>query len=433
LLRRHRCGDGEDGQQALHVVETPDFVAENASAKAPRQGRKWTGRRGRTIRNAMTAATAKIAPFLRNPGRKAVGVWLLAVAAIIVGMVTLGGLTRLTGSGLSITQWDPIVGAVPPLSDAAWQEAFAKYRHIPQYILENRGMSLSQFQAIYWWEWTHRFLGRLLGVAFFVPFVWFAWTGAIARKDWPRMLLLFALGGLQGFVGWWMVMSGLETRVSVSQYRLAIHLGVAVILLGAILWTALEYLRGSPPPGLLRNPTSPQGGGERTGASLTSPPPRGEVEAPKVLRVGGLLFIALVYIQMLLGALVAGLHAGLIYNTWPSMDGRVFPEDPFFVSPWWRNFFENPGLAQFDHRIGAYIAFAAALALSFRVRSRKPSAQAVNAAGLVAALTLFQVVLGIVTLISQAPLLLAALHQVTAAALFSAAVWLAYEAKMSAS
>ena len=177
--------------------------------------------------------------------RQAVGLWLLAIALVILAMVTIGGLTRLTGSGLSITEWDPIMGAIPPLNDAQWADAFAKYQRIPQYIVENRGMSLEGFQGIFWWEWTHRFLGRLLGVLFLVPFVWFAWKGAIQRRDWPRMLLLFLLGALQGFIGWWMVESGLETRVSVSQYRLAIHLGTALLLLVAILWTALEYLRGS--------------------------------------------------------------------------------------------------------------------------------------------------------------------------------------------
>jgi cytochrome c oxidase assembly protein subunit 15 len=324
----------------------------------------------------------------------------MAVAAIIVGMVTLGGLTRITGSGLSITEWDPIMGAVPPLNDAQWHEAFAKYQLIPQYRLENHGMSLDAFKSIFWWEWTHRLLGRLLGFVFFVPFVWFAWSGAIVRREWPRMLLLFALGGLQGFVGWWMVESGLETRVAVSQYRLAIHLGVAIILLGAILWTALEYLRLP---------------GERQQAS-SSP-----------LAKFGFVLVALVYIQMLLGALVAGLHAGLIYNTWPSMDGRVFPELNFT----WTSFFEDPGLAQFDHRIGAYIVFLAALILSLRIRSRKPSMQSISAAGIVAGLTMFQVVLGIATLLTQAPLALAAAHQVTAALLFCASIWLAFELSRS--
>ena len=362
--------------------------------------------------------------------RKAVGVWLLAIAVIILAMVTIGGLTRITGSGLSITEWDPIMGAIPPLNDAQWHDAFAKYQLIPQYRLENHGMSLDAFKAIFWWEWTHRLLGRLLGFVFFVPFVWFAWTGAIARREWPRMLLLFALGGLQGFVGWWMVESGLETRVAVSQYRLAIHLGVAIILLGAILWTALEYLRLPSPPLRGRG----QGEGVSTSrSSFDTPSPR---PSPPLRGGEGVMFgyvlVALVYVQMLLGALVAGLHAGLIYNTWPSMDGRLFPENPFSVTPWWRSFFEDPGLAQFDHRIGAYIVFFVALMLSFRVRSRKPSGQSANAAGVVAGLAVFQVALGIVTLLTQAPLALAAAHQVTAAALFCAATWLTFELRRSA-
>ena len=165
--------------------------------------------------NASPAMRAPVAIELQSNPR-AVGIWLLLVAAVILAMVAVGGLTRLTGSGLSITQWDPIMGALPPMNDAAWQHAFAQYKLIPQYRLENAGMTLAGFKAIFWWEWAHRLLGRLLGVAFFVPFVWFAWSGAIKRQDWPRMLLLFALGALQGFVGWWMVESGLETRVSVS-------------------------------------------------------------------------------------------------------------------------------------------------------------------------------------------------------------------------
>src|SRR5215469_5670338 len=180
---------------------------------------------------------------LRAPSRRAVGWWLIVMAILVAAMVTLGGLTRLTGSGLSITEWKPVTGVVPPLTHESWQTAFASYQQIPQYRFENRGMTLGQFQTIYWWEWSHRLLGRLLGLVFLVPFVLFAATGAIERKDWPRMGLLFALGGLQGAVGWWMVQSGLETRVSVSQYRLAIHLGVALILFAALLWTAFEYLR----------------------------------------------------------------------------------------------------------------------------------------------------------------------------------------------
>ncbi len=327
--------------------------------------------------------------------RRQVGIWLLAIALIILAMITIGGLTRLTGSGLSITEWDPIMGALPPLNDAQWADAFAKYQKIPQYLLENRGMSLEAFKGIFWWEWTHRLLGRLLGVAFIVPFLWCAWKGAIRKSDWPRMLVLFLLGGLQGFIGWWMVQSGLEARVAVSQYRLAIHLGTALLLLVAILWIALEYLRD-----VTRRP-----------------------EEVKSSRAFG--FAALVYFQMLLGALVAGLHAGLIYNTWPDMDGRFLPENPFFTKPWWINFFENPGLAQFDHRIGAYIV--AAFAFFIYARGFKLMGYAKFTAMLVAAITVFQVALGIVTLLLQAPEALAAFHQVTAAALLCAAVWHAYE------
>jgi cytochrome c oxidase assembly protein subunit 15 len=327
--------------------------------------------------------------------RRAVGFWLLAVALVILGMVTIGGLTRLTGSGLSITEWNPIMGAIPPLNEAQWADAFAKYQRIPQYVLENHGMSLEQFKGIFWWEWIHRFLGRLLGVVFFVPFVWFAATGAIRRSEWPRFVVLFLLGGLQGFIGWWMVTSGLETRVSVSQYRLAIHLGAALLLLVAILWAALEYLRGGKSSGMSKRATG---------------------------------FAVLVYCQMLLGALVAGLHAGLIYNTWPDMNGKVFPEDPFYLSPLWKNFFENEGLAQFDHRIGAYIV--AGIAAWIYVQGIKLSGYAKASAKTVAVITVFQVFLGIATLLLMAPEWLAAAHQITAALLLCTAVWHAYELRI---
>ena len=332
---------------------------------------------------------------MMHPTSKSVGIWLLAMAVLIMAMITIGGLTRLTGSGLSITQWDLLMGAIPPLSDAQWAEAFARYQRIPQYRVENLGMSLEAFKGIFWWEWTHRFLGRFLGVVFLVPFAWFAWTGAIRRGDWPRMLLLFALGALQGFIGWWMVQSGLETRVSVSQYRLAIHLGTALLLLVALLWIALEYLRGGKSSGTSKRATG---------------------------------FALLVYLQMLLGALVAGLHAGLVYNTWPDMNGRVFPEGAFFQAPWWINFFENDGLAQFDHRIGAYIV--AVCAVWVWVRARSLGGMARTTANLILGITGFQIVLGITTLLLQAPEGLAALHQVTAATLLCVAVWHAYEMRI---
>jgi len=359
--------------------------------------------------------TATTLPHTLSRRRRTVALWLLTVAGVILAMITVGGLTRITGSGLSITEWDPIMGAVPPISDAAWQDAFAKYQRIPQYIHEHAGMTLDEFKGIYWWEWAHRLLGRLLGVLFFVPFVLFAWIGAIRRPEWPRMLLLFALGGLQGFVGWWMVESGLETRVSVSQYRLAIHLGVALILLVAIFWTALEYLR------------LPSSANEKAGRSTPSQAmrARGIASWPIVIAI-------LVYFQMLLGALVAGLHAGFIYNTWPLMDGRVVPEDALAQSPWWINFFENPGMAQFDHRIGAYVIALAVFALWWTERGMALPRLAKRSGIALVHLTLFQIALGITTLLLQAPEFLAALHQLTAALLLCAVTWHIFELRHAA-
>ena len=330
--------------------------------------------------------------------RTAVGLWLLLVALVILAMVTIGGLTRLTGSGLSITEWKLVSGVLPPLTDAAWAEAFAKYKLIPQFAQMNSDMTLEGFKSIFWWEWTHRFLGRFVGALFFFPFCWFAATGAIARREWPRMLLLFALGGLQGLIGWWMVQSGLETRVTVSQYRLAIHLGAAIILLGAILWTALDYLR-----------------------------PGRQGWAPKL----ALGFIGLIYVQILLGALVAGLHAGLIYNTWPDMNGQFIPGEIFYYAPWWRNFFENPVLAQFDHRMTAYAVAALTVAVYANAIKQVPG-KAKTSGKTATILVTLQIFLGIATLVYQAPLALSALHQITAALLFCAAVWHAHELRKPA-
>lgn len=335
--------------------------------------------------------------------RRAVGLWLLSLVGVILAMITIGGLTRITGSGLSITEWNPIIGAIPPLSDAAWNVAFSKYQHIPQYIHENQGMSLAQFKDIFWWEWAHRLLGRLMGVLFALPFGWFAWVGVIRRTEWLRMGLIFVLGGLQGFVGWWMVESGLETRVSVSQYRLAIHLGVALILLVAILWTALTYLRA----------------------------PDKQSDATAFLG-WAYAIIGVIYFQMLLGALVAGLHAGLIYNTWPLMDGRAIPDDAFVLTPWWHNFFENPGTVQFDHRVGAYLVASAVFLLWWLESAAKLKGLAYRSGNALLNIALVQVVLGVATLLLQAPEALAALHQLVAALLLCAAVWHAFELRYAA-
>ena len=248
-----------------------------------------------------------IATGAADAGR-AVRWWLFAVAALVVAMVTIGGATRLTGSGLSITEWQPIMGSIPPLSEAAWLDAFAKYKMIPQYAAINRGMSLEAFKAIFWWEWGHRFLGRLIGAAFALPLAWF-WLAGRLRSDLKAPLAgLLLLGGLQGFVGWFMVQSGLSERVEVSQYRLALHLALAFLVLGGLLWQGLKLGDRRPRGIALRTIT------------------RGQVRL--AVAIAGLVFL-----QVLAGAFVAGLKAGLTHNTWPLMDGRLVPGGLATLSP----------------------------------------------------------------------------------------------------
>jgi len=313
--------------------------------------------------------------------RRAVRAWLLAVAALIFVMVLVGGATRLTESGLSIVEWKPVSGTLPPLSQAQWQQEFEKYQATPQYQRVNRGMSLAEFKTIFWWEWAHRLLGRAIGAAFLLPFLWFLWQGWVERDFRARLWAIFGLGALQGAVGWWMVASGLADRVEVSQYRLATHLVLACLIFVATLWTA-------------------QGLSERA-----------MIAAPRRVRVTALALVGLVMVQLYLGALVAGLRAGLIYNTWPRIDGALVPDAGrlFFDSPLWRNFFENTLLVQFDHRMLAYAIWAIALAHLIDVARTSGSAW-VGAAVLLGAVTL-QAVLGILTLIYQVPLLLALCHQ----------------------
>src|SRR5712691_1405818 len=252
--------------------------------------------------------------------RRAIRLWLWAVAALIFAMVLVGGATRLTESGLSIVEWRPVAGTLPPLSEADWQAEFEKYKTIPQYQLVNRGMSLAEFTTIFWWEWTHRLLGRLIGAAFLLPFVWFLWKGWVEPGLRGRLWLIFGLGAAQGVVGWWMVASGLADRVIVSQYRLAFHLTLACVIYAAILWTA-DRLFARPAPAV-----------------------------PARLRAGALALLCLVLVQIYLGALVAGLRAGLIYNTWPLIDGALVPDRArlFFDQPLWRNLFENALTVQFN-------------------------------------------------------------------------------------
>ncbi|KAB2919103.1 MAG: heme A synthase [Hyphomicrobiaceae bacterium] len=319
--------------------------------------------------------------------------WLLTVAALVFLMVSIGGATRLTGSGLSITEWQPIIGVVPPLSESDWREAFAKYQQIPQYHHVNKGMSLEAFKGIFWWEWAHRFLGRLVGVVFFVPFVVLLALGRIPRSLIPGLAAIFVLGGLQGFVGWYMVRSGLADRIDVSQYRLALHLGLAIIIFGALLWVALSL-----------------------GA------PRSAQSASTTTSRWAACIVALTFFQILLGALVAGLKAGMAYNTWPLMDGSLVPKGLGAIEPWYLNLFENAMTVQFNHRI---VAYALALAVVWHAWSVAQSGdgRARLSAFALAAGTVAQAALGIWTLLAQVPLALALAHQAGAAALFALAVW----------
>src|SRR5580698_440853 len=277
---------------------------------------------------------------------RAIQLWLCAIAALVLAMVLVGGATRLTESGLSITEWKPVMGVVPPLSQQAWQSAFEKYQAIPQYREMNSGMSLEAFKAIYWWEWTHRLLGRVIGAAYLLPFLFFLWRGWVAPSMRPLLWFIFGLGALQGAVGWWMVASGLADRVEVSQYRLATHLVLACAIYVAIIWTAQRL-------------------GERPAMPV---PPR--------IRFSAMALLLLVLLQIYLGALVAGLRAGYVYSTWPLIDDALVPDSArlFLDKPLWRNFFENTLTAQFDHRMIAYTIFACALWHAFDIaRTAKTS------------------------------------------------------------
>jgi heme a synthase len=330
----------------------------------------------------------------RPQSRAFVRAWLYAVAALMVVTLVVGGATRLTESGLSIVEWKPVTGALPPLSPEAWQAEFAKYQQIPQYRELNRGMSLEQFKTIYWWEWSHRFLARLVGAAFLLPFLFFLWRGWIEPGLKARLWTLFGLGALLGAVGWWMVSSGLVGRVSVSQYRLAFHLTLACAIYAAILWTA-RGLGQSPVEGI-----------------------------PSRLRLSAFGLMLLVVLQIYLGALVAGLDAGLVYNTWPEIDGALIPsaERLWFETPAWRNLFENALTVQFNHRMVAYLLWiVSAWHAVDAVRSRTGSA-ALNGALALACLMTVQAGIGIVTLLHQTPLPLALLHQATGIVVLTVAV-----------
>ena len=323
--------------------------------------------------------------------------WLLAVAGLVLLMITIGGATRLTGSGLSITEWRPIMGTIPPLSEASWLDAFAKYKTIPQYVELNKGITLEAFKAIFWWEWGHRFLGRLIGFVFALPLIWFWARGQIPQRLKVPLVGLLVLGGMQGFVGWFMVQSGLADRIDVSQYRLALHLGIAFILLGGLIWLALGLSKDDARTIDL--------------ATIT----RGQ------LRVA-VIIVGLILLQVIAGAFVAGLKAGLTYNTWPLMDGRIIPNGLGTMSPWYLNIFENITTVQFNHRLIAYLVAGVVIGHAIGVtRSADDEKLRASAALLMVAIWL-QIGLGIWTLLAVVPLSLGLAHQGGAAILFSIAV-----------
>ncbi|MBB5711480.1 COX15/CtaA family protein [Sphingomonas xinjiangensis] len=326
-----------------------------------------------------------------SPARpRAIANWLFAVAILIVLMVVIGGITRLTESGLSITQWKPVSGIVPPLSDAQWQAEFDDYKRIPEYRQLNQGMTLSGFKQIFFWEYLHRLLGRVIGLAFALPLLWFAVRRQIPRGYGWRLVALLALGGLQGAVGWWMVKSGLSVRTDVAHTRLATHLLVALFTLAGIVWTALD-LRW-----LART-------GDNRPARLTP--------------LGGAV-LAILFVQLLYGALVAGLNAGLVTDQWPLMNGRFFPGATVEGRGMLDALINDPAVVHFVHRWWAWVAVAALIVLARAAKPiERPASVAIHSAFGI------QILLGIATVMTHVDITLAALHQLTGALLLLATIW----------
>lgn len=341
----------------------------------------------------MSISAAPQSAAAPRSGLSPVAIWLLAILAMTAAIVMVGGLTRLTESGLSITEWKPVTGVVPPLSEADWEAELEKYRSTTQYQVLNKGMSVAEFKLIYWWEWGHRVLARTIGMVALIGLAIFWWQGRLKGAMLRRGAVLVLLVGAQGALGWFMVVSGLVGRTEVSQYRLAAHLGLAFIIFA---WTMLMLLD-------LKRPR--EGRAEQPGLTLAR------------------ITLGAVFLQVLLGGLVAGLDAGLTYNTWPLMDGSLVPDGLFLHQPWWLNFGDNVTMVQFQHRMTAYaVATLAVLCVivAGRTGAGKPSA------GLLGSVTVGQILLGVLTLLAGAggeqPILLGAAHQFGALVLFAAAI-----------
>lgn len=326
----------------------------------------------------------------RNDWRGGVAMWMKILFALVALMVVIGGLTRLTDSGLSITEWNVIKGALPPMNEAAWLIEFEKYKTIPEYQLQNKGMELSAFKTIYWWEWGHRQLGRLVGLVWFVGLVFFLITKTIPRGWKLRMVFVGLLGGLQGAVGWWMVSSGLTGRmVDVASYRLATHLGLAFIILATLFWFIMKLNRTEMEMFQSRRTRD-----------------NGSAQLAKVLFV-------LAFAQILLGALVAGIDAGRGYIDWPMMGGEFLPSESFDYTPMWTNFFENPALVQFNHRMLGYIVMLVGVFAWFKTRTAAHRRVQIGFKAVMLMLFI-QMLLGIFTVLYAAPWHFAIVHQVGA-------------------
>ena len=326
--------------------------------------------------------------------RGAIRLWLMILFALLAVMIAVGGLTRLTDSGLSITEWRPVTGALPPLDDATWQSEFAKYQASPEYQLQNKGMSLSEFKTIYWWEWGHRQLGRVIGLVWAVGFFGFLAARKIPKGWTGRLFFVGALGGLQGAIGWWMVSSGLEgARTDVASYRLATHLGLAFVIFGFITWYILKI--GRKPHDLLVARRSADG---------------------RLWTLGSML-MGFAFLQIVLGALVAGIDAGRAYPDWPLMAGGFLPPDMWQLTPAWRNLFENEGTVQFIHRMSGYLLFAFGLFVWWRSRS-SANRRTRGAFAMMMAMLVVQMLLGIVTVMTMATPHVAILHQIGAVILW---------------
>lgn len=336
---------------------------------------------------------------MNETDRRSIAVWLLICCVLVFLMVVVGGVTRLTHSGLSIVEWQPVVGTVPPLDQAAWEETFRKYQSTPEYEHVNKGMSLDEFKNIFWWEYFHRLLGRGIGVVFFLPFVYFMVRGKIRGTLAWKLAGVFVLGGLQGAMGWYMVKSGLVDDPRVSQYRLTAHLGIAFLIIGAMLWTALE----------VRYPGS------------AHPPPARQ----RLARIA-LALSALVFLMVLSGGFVAGIRAGLAYNTFPLMNGHFIPPEIMVLEPWWKNLFNNMATVQFNHRMIAWLLIILVPLFWFATRRVDISVRARFAVNVMLVALLIQVALGITTLLLVVPVPLAAAHQGGAVLLFACSLWVSH-------